>query len=33
VKRSRSPSGAIELLFPSGEKILWNGASWSYVPV
>jgi len=33
VKRTRSPSGAIELLFPGGEKILWNGASWSYVPV
>jgi hypothetical protein len=33
VKRSRSPSGTIELLFPSGEKILWNGVSWSYVPV
>ncbi len=33
VKRSRSPSGAIELLFPSGEKILWNGAVWSYIPV
>jgi hypothetical protein len=25
--------GAIELLFPGGEKILWNGASWSYIPV
>ena len=33
VKRTRSPSGAIELLFPGGEKIIWNGASWSYVPV
>ncbi len=33
VKRTRSPSGAMELLFPSGEKILWNGASWSYIPV
>ena len=33
VKRTRSPSGAIELLFPSGEKILWNGASLSYMPV
>lgn len=33
VKRTRSPSGAIELLFPSGEKILWDGAHWSYIPV
>ena len=33
VKRTRSPSGVIELLFPGGEKIVWNGARWSYVPV
>jgi hypothetical protein len=33
VKRTRSDSGAIELLFPGGEKIIWNGACWSYVPV
>ena len=33
VKRTRSPSGALELLFPSGEKIVWDGANWSYVPV
>jgi len=32
VKRTRSPSGAIELLFPSGEKIVWDGATWSYTP-
>jgi hypothetical protein len=32
VKRSRSQSGAIELLFPSGEKIVWDGAIWSYIP-
>ena len=32
VKRTRSPSGAIELLFPSGEKIIWNGSVWSYTP-
>jgi hypothetical protein len=32
VKRSRSPNGAIELLFPSGEKIIFDGAAWSYVP-
>src|SRR5262249_29657788 len=31
VKRTRSPSGAIELLFPGGEKIIWNGASWGFV--
>jgi len=33
VKRTRLPTGAIELRFPSGEKIVWDGASWSYVPV
>ena len=33
VKRTRSPSGSIELLFPGGEKIIWNGANWNYVPV
>jgi len=33
VKRTRSPSGVIELLFPGGEKIVWDGAHWSYVPV
>jgi hypothetical protein len=33
VKRTRSPSGSIELLFPGGEKILWDGSSWSYIPV
>src|ERR1700730_7426407 len=33
VKRTRSPSGAIELLFPGGEEIVWNGASWNYIPV
>jgi len=33
VKRTRSPSGGIELRFPSGEKIVWDGANWSYVPV
>jgi hypothetical protein len=32
VKRTRSPSGAMELLFPSGEKIVWNGTVWSYIP-
>jgi hypothetical protein len=33
VKRTRLPTGAIELRFPSGEKIVWDGARWSYVPV
>ncbi len=33
VKRTRSPSGAIELLFPGGERIVWNGASWNYIRV
>ena len=33
VRRTRSKTGAIELRFPSGEKILWDGASWSYIPV
>jgi hypothetical protein len=33
VKRIRSSTGAIELLFPGGEKIVWNGASWNYIPV
>ena len=32
VKRTHSPSGAIELRFPSGERIVWDGASWSYIP-
>ena len=32
VRRTRSKTGAIELRFPSGEKILWDGTSWSYVP-
>jgi len=32
VRRTRSPSGAIELHFPSGEKIIWDGACWQYSP-
>jgi hypothetical protein len=32
VRRTRSKTGAMELLFPSGEKIVWDGASWHYVP-
>jgi hypothetical protein len=33
VKRTRLPSGAMELQFPGGEKIVWDGANWSYIPV
>jgi hypothetical protein len=29
VRRTRSKSGAIELRFPSGERIVWDGAAWS----
>ena len=32
VRRTRSKSGAIELRFPSGERIVWDGAIWSYLP-
>jgi hypothetical protein len=32
VKRTRSPSGALELAFPGGERIVWNGAAWQYFP-
>jgi hypothetical protein len=32
VKRTRSPSGALELAFPGGEKIIWDGAAWQYLP-
>ena len=32
VKCTRSPSGLIELLFPGGEKITWNGETWQYFP-
>jgi hypothetical protein len=30
VRRTRSKEGTMELLFPSGEKIVWDGASWHY---
>jgi hypothetical protein len=33
VKRTKSPSGAIELSFPGGERIVWNGKTWDYIPV
>jgi len=32
VRRTRSKTGALELRFPSGEKIVWDGAAWSYLP-
>ena len=32
VRRTRSKEGAVELHFPSGEKIVWDGASWHYLP-
>jgi hypothetical protein len=32
VRRTRSKTGAIELRFPSGEKILWDGSCWRYIP-
>jgi hypothetical protein len=32
VRRTRSKAGAMELLFPGGEKIVWDGASWHYLP-
>jgi hypothetical protein len=32
VRRTRSKTGAIELRFPSGEKIVWDGAAWRYLP-
>ena len=32
VRRTRSKEGAMELLFPGGEKIVWDGASWHYLP-
>jgi hypothetical protein len=25
-------TGAMELLFPGGEKIIWDGATWHYIP-
>jgi hypothetical protein len=31
VRRTRSKTGGIELRFPSGEKIVWDGAGWSYL--
>lgn len=32
VRRTRSKAGAMELHFPGGEKILWDGSGWHYFP-
>ena len=32
VRRTRFKTGGIELRFPSGEKIVWDGAAWRYLP-
>jgi len=32
VRRTRSREGTMELHFPSGEKIVWDGTTWQYVP-
>jgi hypothetical protein len=32
VRRTRSKTGAIDLRFPSGERIVWDGTAWSYLP-
>jgi hypothetical protein len=32
VRRTRSKDGVMELHFPGGEKIVWDGASWHYLP-
>jgi len=32
VRRTRSKTGGLELRFPSGERITWDGAAWSYLP-
>jgi hypothetical protein len=31
IRRMRSKEGAIELHFPSGERIVWDGATWQYI--
>ena len=31
VRRTRSKEGTMELLFPGGEKIVWDGATWHYI--
>ena len=32
VRRTRLKTGAMELLFPGGEKIIWDGVTWHYIP-
>ena len=32
VRRTRSKDGTMELHFPGGEKIVWDGACWHYLP-
>jgi hypothetical protein len=32
VRRTRSKTGTMELHFPGGEAIVWDGASWHYLP-
>ena len=32
VRRTRSKEGIVELLFPGGEKIVWDGATWHHIP-
>ena len=31
IRRTRSKEGGIELHFPSGERIVWDGATWQYI--
>ena len=31
IRRTHSKEGAIELHFPSGERIVWDGATWQYI--
>jgi hypothetical protein len=31
IRRTRSKEGAIELHFPGGERILWDGTTWQYI--
>jgi hypothetical protein len=32
VRRTRSKAGVMELHFPGGETIVWDGESWHYHP-
>ena len=31
LRRTRSKEGTMELLYPGGEKIVWDGATWHYI--